>query len=231
MSKDHSVSVDKIVDLPAYTISEVAHYLSIPISTVRYWSAGGGGYEPLIRVPASAPVLLSFLNLTELHILAAIRRKFVVPMPKVRQAIEYLEKMAKNQFEKQHPLIDNLLKTDCFDLFVDQFESLISVSQYGQSAIREIVGAALHRIEFNPTGVPVKLYPYTRPDILSAPVMIVIDPYLSAGRPIIAGTGITTSTIAERYKAGESVNELARDYERDHEEIEEAIRCELKAAA
>ena len=171
------------------------------------------------------------MNLTELHILAAIRREFVVPMPKVRQAIEYLENLAVNQFEKQHPLIVHLLETDGFDLFVDQFESLISVSQYGQFAVREIVDAALHRIEFNPTGVPVKLYPYTRPDISSAPVMIVIDPRLSAGRPVIAGTGITTSTIAERYKAGESINELARDYERNHEEIEEVIRCELKAAA
>ena len=231
IGKDHSVSVDKIVDLPAYTISEVAHYLSIPVSTVRYWSVGRDDYEPLIRVPAFAPVLLSFLNLTELHILAAIRREFVVPMPKVRQAIEYLEKMADSHFQKQHPLLDNLLKTDGLDLFVDQFESLISVSQYGQFAIREIVGAALHRIEFNPKGVPVKLYPYTRPDTSYAPVMIVIDPRLSAGRPVIAGTGITTSTIAERYKAGESVKDLARDYERNHEEIEEAIRCELKAAA
>ena len=244
MGIDHSASVDKIVDLPAYTISEVAHYLSIPVSTVRYWSVGRDDYKPLIQVPAFAPVLLSFLNLTELHILAAIRREFVVPMPKVRQAIEYLENLAVNQFEKQHPLIVHLLETDGFDLFVDQFESLISVSQYGQFAVREIsvsqygqfavreiVDAALHRIEFNPTGVPVKLYPYTRPDISSAPVMIVIDPRLSAGRPVIAGTGITTSTIAERYKAGESINELARDYERNHEEIEEVIRCELKAAA
>ena len=88
IGKDHSESVDKIVPLPAYTISEVAHYLSIPVSTVRYWSVGRDDYEPLIRVPAFAPVLLSFLNLTEIHILAAILREFVVPMPKVRQAIE-----------------------------------------------------------------------------------------------------------------------------------------------
>ena len=230
IGKDHSVSVDKIVDLPAYTISEVAHYLNMPVSTVRCWSVGRDGYEPLIRVPASTPVLLSFLNLTELHILAAIRRKFVVPMPKVRQAMEYLESMAKNQFEKQHPLTNSLLETAGFYSFVDQFEGFISVSQHGQSVIRKIVDAALHRIEFSSTGMPVKLYPYTRPDFSSAPVMIVIDPCLSAGRPVIAGTGITTSTIAERYKAGESVKELARDYERDHEEIEEAIRCELKPA-
>ena len=48
---------------------------------------------------------------------------------------------------------------------------------------------------------------------------------------MIAGTGLATGLIAERYKAGESVHELARDYERSEGEIEEAIRCELPAAA
>ena len=61
--------------------------------------------------------------------------------------------------------------------------------------------------------------------------MVVIDPMVSAGRPVIEGTGLVTQLIAERYKAGESINDLANDYERGTEEIEEAIRCELQAAA
>jgi len=51
------------------------------------------------------------------------------------------------------------------------------------------------------------------------------------GRPVIVGAGLSTQIIAERYKAGESVHDLAKDYERDDFEIEEAIRCELDAAA
>lgn len=70
-----------------------------------------------------------------------------------------------------------------------------------------------------------KLYPFTRSRIEEAPAMVVIDPGLSAGRPVIAGTGLATEVIAERYKAGESIDELARDYERKEEEIEEAVRC------
>ena len=75
-----------------------------------------------------------------------------------------------------------------------------------------------------------KLYPFTREAIENAPAMIVIDPRLSAGRPVIAGTGLATQVIFERYKAGESVRELAHDYERSDAEIEEAIRCEALAA-
>ena len=48
---------------------------------------------------------------------------------------------------------------------------------------------------------------------------------------MLAGTGIPSAMIAERYKAGESVHELAKDYGRDRREIEEAIRCELAVEA
>ena len=64
-----------------------------------------------------------------------------------------------------------------------------------------------------------------------ASAMIVIDPRLSAGRPVIAGTGLTTQVIAERYKAGESIFDLAQDYGHESAELEEAIRYELQAAA
>ena len=42
---------------------------------------------------------------------------------------------------------------------------------------------------------------------------------------------IATAVIAERYKAGESVDQLAEDYGRNRLEIEEAIRCELPLEA
>jgi uncharacterized protein (DUF433 family) len=37
--------------------------------------------------------------------------------------------------------------------------------------------------------------------------------------------------IADRYKAGESMQALAEDYERPPHDIEEAIRCELHLQA
>ena len=60
---------------------------------------------------------------------------------------------------------------------------------------------------------------------------MVIDPHVSFGRPVITGTGILTAVIAERYKAGEAIAELAEDYGRESLEIEEAIRCELTSRA
>ncbi len=214
-----------------YTISEAAHYLTVPAATIRYWSVGRDGHEPLITVPGRSPTLLSFLNLAELHVLAAIRRKHKVKMASIRKAIRYLATQAQSVFAKRHPLIDRELETDGLDLFIKQYGTLINISHEGQMAMQEVVGAALRRIERDPEGVPIKLYPYTRTAMDDAPAKIVIDPTLSGGRPVIAGTGLATQLIAERYKAGESVGDLARDYERERAEIEEAIRCELRTAA
>ncbi|MXW44915.1 MAG: DUF433 domain-containing protein [Gammaproteobacteria bacterium] len=217
--------------LPSYTISEAAQYLSVPATTIRYWSIGRGQYKPLIQAPRRKPTLLSFLNLTELHVLAAIRRKHGVKMPSVRVAIEYLAEHAEGSMGQRHPLISQDLDTDGLALFVEQYGQLINISQAGQIAMREIIHAALQRIDRDLDGVPIKLYPFTRSAAEDTPAMIVIDPRLSAGRPVIAGTGLATELIAERYKAGESIAVLAQDYERENAEIEEAVRCELKAAA
>ncbi len=96
--------------------------------------------------------------------------------------------------------------------------------------MRGIISAALKRIARDPDGIPIKLYPFTRNSIENAPSVVVIDPTISAGRPVINGTGLTTQIIAERYKAGDSVKTLVADYERTDAEIEEALRCELPLA-
>ena len=218
-------------ELPAYTVAEVAHYLNLPRSTVRYWATGKDSSPALIEVADTEPVALSFLNLVELHVLAAIRRKHAVPMPKVRRAIDYLRENTQDESDQLHPLISKQLQTDGLDLFIEQYGRLVNISSAGQLAMRVIIEAALRRIERDRRGIPIKLYPFTRSNINDAPAMVVIDPSLSAGRPVITGTGLATEIIAERYKAGETVAELAEDYDREEAEIEEAIRCELRVAA
>ncbi|MDE0166994.1 MAG: DUF433 domain-containing protein [Bryobacterales bacterium] len=218
-------------DLPTYTIPEAAHYLGVPAATVRYWSVGQGAFGPLIRASSLSPPLLSFLNLTELHVLTAIRRKHGVSMPKVRKAIDYLVENVLDESEQRHPLISRKLETDDLNLFIEQYGQLINISQGGQTAMREIINAALKRIDRDSHGIPIKFYPFTRAAVEDAPTMIVINPGISAGRPVINGTGFATEVIAERWKAGESVGQLAEDYEREAAEIEEAIRCEFRPAA
>ncbi|MGI9301869.1 MAG: DUF433 domain-containing protein [Gammaproteobacteria bacterium] len=213
-------------EMPAYSVGEAAHYLNVAQPTLRYW-AGQANYPALITPAGTRPLAFSFLNIVELHVLAAIRRTHEISMPKVRDAIDYLEKTVGSS----HPLISRELQTDGLDLFIDEYGKLVNINRAGQQVIREVLEAALRRIERDRSGIPIKLYPFTRSSIEDAPAVIVINPALSAGRPVLAGTGIATEVIADRYKAGDSIKSLARDYERTAEEIEEAIRCELQAAA
>ena len=235
-------AITDVREQPRYLVAEAAHYLNVPVSTVRYWSVGkpvspsepeGESYAPLIEVPEPdvTPTLLSFVNLVELHVVAAIRRRHEVKMPNLRSAIDYLREHTSDPVERRRPLVGRELETDGLDLFVERYGRLVNVSRAGQVVIREMLGAALERIERDTDGLPIRLYPFTRSAVRQTPSIIVIDPRLSAGRPVISGTGLATEIIAERYEAGESVDELAADYERGEKEIEEAIRCELRLAA
>ena len=71
----------------------------------------------------------------------------------------------------------------------------------------------------------------TAEDVARESDIIMIDPSVSGGRAVIKGTRIAIEVVAERYKAGESIRDLAEDYGRNSDEIEEAIRCELTIAA
>jgi len=145
--------------------------------------------------------------------------------------IDWLRQQTSNARDQRHPLISRQLETHGLDLFTERFGQLVNINRDGQFAMREMLSGALRRIERDAQGIPIKLYPYTRSSIADAPSMVVIDPRLSGGRPVLAGTGLATELIAERYKAGESVEDLAKDYERAESEIEEAVRCELGRAA
>jgi uncharacterized protein (DUF433 family) len=219
--------------VPSYSAPEAAHYLRIPVTTLRAWafgqkyktSSGEGTFQPVITIPDKKTRLLSFINLVEIHVLDAIRREHNISLPKVRKALSFIE----NHFSIKNPLANEKFETDGIDLFIEK-SGLINITKDGQMAIRSLLEAHLKRIEWDTRGIPIRLYPFTRKRELEEPKSVVIDPFVSFGRPILSGTGIATSIIAERYKAGESIDELADDYGRDRSEIEEAIRCELEAA-
>ena len=226
-------------EIPTYGITEASQYLRIPRTTIRDWvmgrslqrEVGPQRSKPIIPSAGSMPRLLSFINLVEVHVLDAIRRQHNISLEKVRKAIHYLQK----QFPSKHPLADHHFETNGINLFIEKYGQLIDITQEGQLAIKEIMKAHLKRIERDAQGIPQKLYPFThKRDFQLAgnePKAVVIDPWVSFGRPIIVGTGIPTAIIAERYKAGESIEDLADDYGLQPLKIQEAIRSELTVEA
>ena len=234
-----SIATDDIRAMPCYSIPEAAHYLRIPETTLRSWVRGrkyptSGGdqfFQPVIELPNDSQNLLSFINLVEIHVLDAIRRDHRISLHKVRIAIDFI----KEELKSDHPLAYHKLETDGLDLFVEEYGQLINVSQAGQLVLRELLQAHMRRIDRDSAGYALRLYPFTRKrpsqQLIEEPKAIVIDPRISFGRPVLAGTGIPTAIIAERYKAGEAIDALVDDYGRSTLEIEEAIRCELYTRA
>jgi uncharacterized protein (DUF433 family) len=217
-------------EMPAYRVSEVAHYLRMPKATVRAWAVGQGRFDAVLTLePREGVPLLSFVNLIEVHVLDALRREHDIPLQKGRRVLRLLSQLFPHT---THPLADQDLLTDGSEVFVEHLGKLVSASHGGQIAIRELLEAHLRRVERDPMGRASRLYPFTRKradrqSLLAEPKFVMIDPEVQFGRPVLTGTGIPTLVIADRYKAGESISDLARDYNRPPKEIEEAIRCEL----
>ena len=221
--------------MPAYTVAEAAHYVRKPEATLRSWVTGrvyaAGGIErrsgPVIQMDDPKRQYLSFLNLVEAHILAAIVGGHDVKLPKVRRALDYV----RRQFKITRPLIHEEFQTDGLDLFVDRYGGMINASREGQLAMKEIISVYLRRIDRDSAGLPIRLFLFTRGterDVASRldPRLIVMTPMVSFGRPVVVGTGIPVSAIYERYRAGDSVAELVRDFQLETSAVEEAIRCE-----
>jgi uncharacterized protein (DUF433 family) len=225
-------------EIPAYTPGEAARYLRIPFRSVHNWAFGfvyqtSAGEKrrglPLIEPADRSKNLLSFVNMAELHVLDALRNYHQISPQRLRQLIAYL----RRTFDSAHPLIDEMMFTDQLNVFVEKAGTLINATREGQYAMRQILEAHLQRIDQDVDGLAVRLYPFVRrkPDPGEAPreqpKVIALDPRVRFGRPVIVGTSIPTVEVAERFKAGDSVNALADEYGRPREEIEEVIRCEL----
>lgn len=224
-------------NIASYPLAAVARYLRIPETTLRSWVFGRRypvdqgrrtkRWPGLIRIADPSSALLSFTNVIELFVLDSLRRKFQLKIPNVRAGIQYLEE----QLGRQHPLATENMETDGCDLFVEYLGNLINVSQQGQHAMRELLSAYLRRVEYDKAGLATAVYPFVvRAGDSDQPRRIMINPLFGFGRPVISGTGIRTEIISERFGAGESIPDLAEDYDRPTEDIEEAIRYETAAA-
>ncbi|MCC6452389.1 MAG: DUF433 domain-containing protein [Acidobacteria bacterium] len=225
-------------DLPAYSLKDASRYVDVPLNTLRSWIRGRSYptekgrqfWQPIIQRPSARETALSFTNLIEAHVLSAMRRIHNVQMVTVRKALDYLSK----QFDSIHPLAEHDFETDGLDLFVAKYGQLINVSKGGQIAMKEILEIYLKRIERDENGLARQLFPFTRLSTSQHrddPKIVAINPLVAFGRPVISGTGIPTTIVAERYKTGESIREIADDYQRTTVEIEEAIRCEFEVKA
>jgi uncharacterized protein (DUF433 family) len=209
-------------DVPTYGIREAASYMRLPPTTLREWVTGAARVIPL---SGSRPPLLSFWKLVEAYVLAALRRRHPVPLQRVRKALRFVER----ELDTTRPLIEQEFLTDGLDVFVEYYGKLVNASRAGQIEIRSLLETSLERVERDPKGLAERLFPWAREP--GEPREVELDSRRAFGKLVVAGTGIPTAIIADRLRAGDTLEHLARDYHLKLDQVGAALRWELGAYA
>jgi uncharacterized protein (DUF433 family) len=215
---------EDLLELANYGMPEASAYLHVPISTLRYWTLGTMSERPLVKLAAVRPKpTLSFKNLVECYVLEVMRVAHGVNVRNIRYALA----TALEKYESAHPFADYTISTKGNHIYLDE-NLLVDLSRGGQLVIREFLANSLRRVDRDKLGLAKRLYPFMQKKEMleahhEAPRTVVIDPAVSFGMPVLADSRIPTSFLASRYRGGDSIPTLARDYGRQEGEIEEAL--------
>src|SRR5258708_3996396 len=106
------------------------------------------------------------------------------------------------------------------------FQNLVEAHVLG--AIRRHHGVSLQRVRKALRFVERRMH---LPRPLIEAKFPVVAPLLSFGRPVFAKTGVPVSIIVGRYRAGEDVSAIAKDYGISVDQTHDAIRTAIPAAA
>ncbi len=232
VTKDPTATTE-LRNQPAYPLSEAGRYLKLPAATLRSWflgrhyetTKGRRQFSAIVSPASRQPPLLSFWNVIEAHVLRALRTDHGVSVKALRQAVRY----AEGQLNIERLLLSRELSANAGRLFLDRYGALIELSASGQIAMRQVLEAHLRRVEWDQWQFPVRLFPFLTSEAFTTDRPIAIDPTIAFGRPVVLSRGVTTATIAERIDAGESVEDVAADYDLTPADIEQAIVYERAA--
>ncbi len=231
----------------SYTVSQAARLARVSPGTVRNWFYGykerrdltrqeqpqkpvfgtavpSRGYEmkPLFgqKERPEEGALLSFLELSEL-IVAARFRKVGIKLYRIQDAHEF----ARTEWDLLYPFAHLNLKSIGGHLLAKFEEEMpgpgkfVVLSEPNQYILQPLVEQELSQFDYNPDDrFASRWYPHGRE------VPVVVDPHYAAGRPTIAGSGVSVDIVRKRWKAGERVGYIAHDFRLRRADVEAALQ-------
>ncbi|MGH7665815.1 MAG: DUF433 domain-containing protein [Candidatus Dormibacteria bacterium] len=224
---------DPRVTDPLLTFREASGYLGVPLSTFHSWTRSSGPQ------PDGRPVVLSladggssraipFIGLVEGYVLQAFRGAGV-PVRRIRPALARLDE----EIGIRHALASRHLYTDGCEVLYDYAAHLgddllrsLTVVRSGQNVFPEIVAGYLSRVSWDEQDWPHGL---RLPAFRAATV--VVDPARAFGRPMLEHGGARVEDVLDRFRGGDGLAAIARDFEVPLEECEDVVRVALAQAA
>lgn len=226
---------------PLYTVTEASRILRLPTATLANWARGYDSFTSSGAHVVGAPLVtnfgrarrhvptLPFVGLAEAAFLTAVRSTGV-PMQRIRPALDRL----KQEIGLEHALASEMLFTDGAELLInrpgsdDDARTLrnLVVARNNQGVFVPVIEGFLRHISYGPSGYAeaLALQQYGNAGVT-------VDPSVAFGMPFLSSNGVQVDAILDRFDAGESIGELADDFEVTRAVVESLIRASLKVAA
>jgi len=228
-----------LLDQPTYTLAESSRLVGVSKGRVRRWLQGyeytyeiargsefrEGRQEPVVhKVGSEGTSYASFLDLIDLLFV----RRFLdhgLSLQLVRKALdEAAEFLGTAHFARE------IFFTDGRRIYLQmrgRGENILQLMSCGQWVIAPIIESLSDKIDFHTvSGYAERWYP------LGKKGLVVIDPYISFGRPSIIGRGTATANIYDLY-CGEkgALRDVAKWMGISRPEAKAAVSFELQLAA
>ena len=205
---------------PMYSFREVSHLSGVSVGTVRNWLLGytttQGEVKPLFKGHPEEEKACSFLQLIEIVVAAKFRKAEHESFKIVRFAYDNARKL----YNLDYPFASMELKAiggHIVHIIRVPGISLQAIDQPEQFTIPDLVQETIGQLEYE-YELASRWYPAGKD------IPIVVDPRISAGLPVIKGRGITVEAIQKRFQAKQKMEFIERDFELEHDVVEEAIR-------
>jgi uncharacterized protein (DUF433 family) len=219
----------KILGNGVYDLAEAAKLTGLRRARVKEWFLGrdaGPDVKPVFRSDHDAingDLAISFLDLVELFIAGQLRKHGVS-----LQCIRRIHSQLKALWKTKHPFSRKEIRTDGKRLFaceLDEHErGEVYDVQTRQKVFDTVLLPFLKKIDYDQATRLARRWSITR--------LVVIDPAISFGKPIIEPAGITTGVLAAAYRANDRDAALvARWYDVEEEHVLAAVEFEDRPAA
>lgn len=217
--------MDELLLIPLYSQSEAAALIGMPQSTFNHWATGyeasSGNRKPgfiTVERPGRG-YTVPFVGLAEAWIVRAFT-KAGVPVSRIRPALERL----RTEIGLEHALASDRLKTDGAEILWDLRQHDVTfddnrlvVVRNGQAAFGEIVREHLKHVDYRDGFVGQLRIP--RADGAD----YTVDPEINYGQPTLTDYGIRIDDIVDRVLAGETIDEVARDFDLPTETVSNLV--------
>jgi uncharacterized protein (DUF433 family) len=224
-----SVSYDHpSIDRPLYSFAEADRIAKVTSNTSRRWLKGYSfWYEgerrtmPPVTWTPEPKEAVSFVDLMEVAMIDKLRKKDFS-----FKQIRKINVTARFYLKTPRPLVTERFRVMGREIFVDEgFGILLNVGRgAGMQAWDEVLDPFLHTVEYEGEIVR-RWWP------LGKGAEVLVDPDFGFGLPVVEGVGVRTEIIAERYRAGDSAEEIVYDFDVTPKQINDALRWEMSKQA